>query len=256
MLIWADTGRVMKGLLDDKAKDDLKDQGVPYKALKLDGDERVTSAIAVESRFSDGGISYRVETLNLVAMTPLGMMVGAKAVKAVASESAVETHEDYEKKETDKIAAWPSQKTKTVEGTLKGFGSDKHTPFTIELPESFQKSTTGSTETMITYEMKEDGSYLIGPSITLRAGFGPPDVEEAVKLAGMTKDKVTKKETTANGYTVVTEGEFGIGVESAVKNGEGSLECSAHLYSEKQKAAKDQLVPWLEKICGSLAVKK
>ena len=78
MLMWADTGRILKGLMTDDMKDKFKDQGIPYKAFKLDGDGHITSAIAIEGRAKDGGVSYRIETLNIVALVPIGEMASGK----------------------------------------------------------------------------------------------------------------------------------------------------------------------------------
>lgn len=83
LFAWFDTGRAMKDVLSDadELKDDLKDQGVPYKALKLEGDERMTTAFALELTPDDGGIKYRLETLNVFGLSVLGDSVFRKLSK-------------------------------------------------------------------------------------------------------------------------------------------------------------------------------
>ena len=75
-LIWVDTGRILKDSMTDDMKSAAKDAGFPIKALKLDGDERITSALAIETKAKDGGISYRLETLNVVAVGAIAAGVG------------------------------------------------------------------------------------------------------------------------------------------------------------------------------------
>ncbi len=73
LLLWLDTGRFVKTLLDDKdLKDTLKEQKIPYKALKVDGDDRMTTALAVELKANDGTWSYKVEGLNIAGAGALG----------------------------------------------------------------------------------------------------------------------------------------------------------------------------------------
>jgi len=163
--------------------------------------------------------------------------------------------EERKKKELDKIKAWPDQKMKSVDGKLKG--STSEVSFTIQLPESFKPAKDGGSDLIARYEMKDDSEeFFVGPSVSVSMGFGPPDLDQEVKSAtDIMKAKITKQDKTDKGYTLETESELGVNVKVAVKNGDSSIDCEAHLYSDEQKEAKDKLVPWLEKICQSLAVK-
>ena len=72
-LIWIDTGRFVKEVLADKdLKDMLKEQKIPYKALKVSGEDRMTSALAMEVKASDGVWTYKVEGLNIAGAGALG----------------------------------------------------------------------------------------------------------------------------------------------------------------------------------------
>ena len=76
-LMWLDTGRFTKQVLDDKdLRDMLKEQEIPYKALKVEGDDRMTSAFALEVKASDGTWTYKVESLNLAGAGALAGFAG------------------------------------------------------------------------------------------------------------------------------------------------------------------------------------
>ncbi len=76
-LIWVDAGRIMKDAITKDMKSEMKDAGVPFSAIKLEGDSRVTVALAIETKAKDGGIAYRVETLNVPALAALTTVLRA-----------------------------------------------------------------------------------------------------------------------------------------------------------------------------------
>lgn len=94
---WIDTGRVMKDMLSDAddLKDSMKDMGIPYKALKMEGDDRVTTAFAVEAVPDDGGIRYRIETLNLFGFSAFGDLLFRGLVKKAPTARRVDIDEPF-----------------------------------------------------------------------------------------------------------------------------------------------------------------
>ncbi len=82
-LMWVDTGRFMKEVLADKdLKDMLKEQKIPYKALKVDGDDRMTSALAMEVKASDGVWTYKIEGLNIAGASALGGLAAFASMRS------------------------------------------------------------------------------------------------------------------------------------------------------------------------------
>jgi hypothetical protein len=70
-VIWIDTGRILKvALKDDKIKDELKKEKVPYKALKVEGDDRITSAMVIRSDVKDDMWILEIEDLNGMGLIP------------------------------------------------------------------------------------------------------------------------------------------------------------------------------------------
>jgi len=80
MLFWMDSGRINKSMLDDAEglEDMMKEQGIPLKAFRLTGDDRMTTAMAVRLEANKGVWSYQVEGLNLPALAPAGMLANMK----------------------------------------------------------------------------------------------------------------------------------------------------------------------------------
>ncbi|MFO0617465.1 MAG: hypothetical protein U0414_33020 [Polyangiaceae bacterium] len=93
LFMWLDSGRVMRDALADadELKDELKDQGIPYKALKVEGDDRMTSAIALELQPDDGGVKYKLETLNAFGMSPFALLFRGFARKTAAKRADIVT---------------------------------------------------------------------------------------------------------------------------------------------------------------------
>lgn len=250
----------------DKDADDKKDPKEKHadcvknfdhvKEVSPEGYKKIATCVDMSDADAAGGCLF-------------GVMLGDEKLKAEsekdmkkamddAEKKSKQDEEDKKKKSADKIAGWPGLATKNVDGKLKSYsGDNQYTNFTIQLPEKFEADPKASTETMIHYEMKgeSDDPFFIGPSITIMQGLGAPDLDAELKVVEATKQNVVKKDKTDKGYVIETDGDLGVEVKVSVKNGENSIECSAHLYGDEQKAAKDKLMPWLEKLCTSIAIK-
>ncbi|NUP11135.1 MAG: hypothetical protein HOW73_34250 [Polyangiaceae bacterium] len=179
-----------------------------------------------------------------------------KALEEVLEKSSKEKQEKRDKEEAEKMVGWSKKADKAFEGALKDF-SDKETKYSITLVEGFKEDAAGG-GFMKGYEFDAGEKSFGGPHITVTSGSSEEPakaLEDAVSTAGITKDKVVKKESNDTGYLLHTEGEFGIGVETMTKAGESNLKCSARMSSSAAVQKKDELFPWLEKMCKSLKAK-
>lgn len=74
-LLWVDTGRMGDAWLkqlDKDVKKELKKQKIPYQALVLSGDDRMTSALALRVSADEGVWTYQVDALNTLSASALG----------------------------------------------------------------------------------------------------------------------------------------------------------------------------------------
>mgnify|MGYP007026483530 CR=1 FL=1 len=79
MFMWVDTGRIAKLALemDDSIKKKLKKEGIPLDALVLEGDDRLTGALAVRVEVKDGTWTVEAEDLNGLLASIGGAAAGA-----------------------------------------------------------------------------------------------------------------------------------------------------------------------------------
>lgn len=88
VLIWFDAGRAANKILDEnkEIKDQMKEMKIPYKAIVLEGDDRLTSAIAVQMSVKDGTWSYKLEMVNPHGLAPLGALAAFRAKPSFDSD--------------------------------------------------------------------------------------------------------------------------------------------------------------------------
>jgi hypothetical protein len=79
LLLWIDSGRIADTLVKDaRVHAQLNESGLSIDKVTLTGDERVTSALAMSGEVKDDVWTYRLDTLNMQALAPLG--VGGSAL--------------------------------------------------------------------------------------------------------------------------------------------------------------------------------
>jgi hypothetical protein len=177
----------------------------------------------------------------------------------------VQSKQDKRKEErrkqarADSIGAWADMKTKTFTGKLKGYDGSV-TDYTIDLGEAFDLPAGRATDSLVMYDFKSpDPDIFVGPHVSIRRGYGAPDLDSDVASEEQLHRKVTKKEKLDDGHVIVSESDDGSSIEVKVSKkagAYGSVHCDASLYSEDLVGAKDKLVPWLVKMCSSLTLKK
>ena len=187
------------------------------------------------------------DTEDAVMGCVLGCVLGDEKLKAASEKKSAKEKEERAGKLL-KIADAPS---KSFDGKIKTF-DDKTLNFSISLGEGFAEDTKLASESMKSYELKSED--LFGPSVTISSGFDT-DLDKAVKQAGELKEKVIKQEKTDKGYILSTESDGMIKAEVLVKSGESVISCRANAFGDEYVKNKDKFLPWLEKMCSSLAIK-
>lgn len=92
-----------------------------------------------------------------------------------------------------------------------------------------------------------------GPTLTVMSRYSMPSIDEQVKQVSGS-EKVVKQESRADGFTVITESSYSLEVTIVKKigasdYGQQALECQTRISGDKAIAAKDKILPWLEKLC-------
>jgi hypothetical protein len=88
-ILWVDTGRITRDLLDE-AKDlrkEMAKEGVPVDALILEGDDRMTSALALRVSLDGDRWNYHIDSLNTLAVAPIGGLVTNAALAGAVATS-------------------------------------------------------------------------------------------------------------------------------------------------------------------------
>ena len=151
-------------------------------------------------------------------------------------------------KELEKVLDQP---VKPIKGKMKTF-DDKPFSFSLSLAEGFTEDASMATDTIRSWDVKIPG-LLTGPNVTIMPTLAP-DFERDVKQAAELKETVVKKEKTDKGHVLVTEDKGMLKAEVVVTAGARAVSCKASLYDETAVQQKDKFLPWLEKMCRSLAV--
>jgi hypothetical protein len=149
------------------------------------------------------------------------------------------------------LAKVVDQPVKPIKGKMMTF-DDKPFSFSLALAEGFTEDASMATDTIRSWDVKIPG-LLTGPNVTLMPTLAP-DFERDVKQAAELKETVVKKEKTDKGHVLITENKGMLKAEVVVTAGARAVSCKASLYDETAAQQKDKYLPWLEKMCRSLAV--
>ncbi len=96
LFMWIDTGRIAQAALDidDKAKKELKKEGVPVDALILKGDSRITGAIALRVEVKEGLWTLEMEDLNATGAAVIGGLASFGLKRALGGPKRLDPDDD------------------------------------------------------------------------------------------------------------------------------------------------------------------
>lgn len=170
-----------------------------------------------------------------------------------ADDDKIKEHnkKKQEKEEEDrakKVADRAKLKEKTFDGSVDSIsgGANK---FQITLVEGYSAEEGGKSSDSFDFK-PSDESESSGPSISVRSAY-KPDLDEAVKNAG-SKATIVKKEKTDTGFVLTYFDDNSLEAKVVVSAGEAKLECDSHFYNRNAEKLKDDLLPFMEKMCSSL----
>jgi len=255
-------------LLEDgekKAGISNEDGAMTRACLKQNEDVKQKSPAAYEKmmKCADEKTSHDAESCVLTVLT------NDEAWRTrAAAESSAEMTAYLDKKASGAIAAtrsiarWPSLATKRFEGKLT-HASDRRkgqlTDFTIDLTDGFRMI--GAERDLAIFSFTDPK---VPDSDTLYVDVSVDDYEldfEAVTQGffGHGETTVLKKEKTDSGYVLArtvpgTPAATNVLVHKSIDG--GALECKASFEDPEVADHKDDVVAWLLKLCGTLAVKK
>lgn len=158
--------------------------------------------------------------------------------------------EDIKKEKIEKVARITELKTTPV--TLKARGySDVERSVTLDLPANLND---GSATLPAFIQWKESDDAKKGPSLTVRERYSMPSMDDALRSASAS-DKIVKQEKTDQGYVIAIESSYSLEVSVVQKlppndYSQPAMECEARFSDTKAIAAKDKILPWLEKLCS------
>lgn len=149
-----------------------------------------------------------------------------------------------------KFAEITQIKTAPFEAKLRSYG-DADRSVSVDLPSNL---TDGEDKTLPAFlRWKDSPGAKDGPTVTLMSRYSMPSMDEQVKQVSGS-EKVVKQESRPDGFTVITESSYSMEVTivkriSSSDYGQQAVECQARLSGDKAIAAKEKLLPWLEKLC-------
>lgn len=158
--------------------------------------------------------------------------------------------EELKQERIAKFAAITELPTTPFALVLRNYGDADRT-ITLNLPSNLTQDADKSIPAFLRWN--DTVTAKDGPSVTVMGRYTPPSLESAI--AGISgSEKVVKQEKTNDGFVLVTESSYSLEV-SVVRRlppsdyGEQAIECKASLHGDKAIAAKDKILPWLEKLC-------
>lgn len=163
-------------------------------------------------------------------------------------DDAAKDASDARGKELAKVVDQP---VKPIKGTMKTF-DDKPFTFTLSLAEGFTEDASMATDTIRSWDLKIP-NLLTGPNVTVMPTLAP-DFERDVQQAAELKETVVKKEKLKDRHVITTESKGMLKAEVVVTAGARAVSCKATLFDEGAAKQKEKFLPWLEKMCSSLAV--
>lgn len=158
--------------------------------------------------------------------------------------------EDEEKDRAKKIVEWTKLKDKTFDGSFKDWDG-KTFAFSITLAEGFEDKSSGDSFKSYDIENKED---FTSAHINLMS-YSKIEADKQEENYKKSKKNIVKKEVKDDGWIFQLEdqGEMGgIEVDALIKVGDKYVKCDANIYTSSAKQFKDDLLPWLAKMCGSV----
>lgn len=181
---------------------------------------------------------------------------GCMLLCVMGDEKLKAREEEKEKKaeaeRAEKLVKVVDLPMKSVDGVIKSY-EGKEIKYSLSLADGFAEDKTIAADSMKTYELKVE-ELIAGPTVTIMPSF-QPDLDNDVKMAAELKEKVVKKEKTERGHILSTEGEGMLKAEVVVQSGKSALSCKATFFGDKAVEKKEKILPWLEKLCGSLTIK-
>ncbi len=236
-------------LKDDKEKSKDRDEAKAKKQM-----EECTKELTEIKTVSPKGYDCIVGcTEYKTAGAAMGCLAECQEKDDKLKEHRKKKREEEEKDRAKQIVEWTKAKDKTFDGTFKDY-DDKKTSFSITLVEGFEDKSTG--DSFKSYEIENKETFTSAHLNLMTYSKMDADKQEEGYKKG--KKKVIKKEVKDEGwiFQLEDEGEFGgIEVDALIKVGDKFIKCDANIYNSSAKQFKDDLLPWLAKLCGSVKAK-
>ncbi len=163
-------------------------------------------------------------------------------------KKSIETlKEETKRDKIEKLAQITLLKTTPVVFKVRSYGDER--TVTLDLPANLNE---GSDSLPAFIQWKETSDAKKGPSLSVRDRYSMPTLEDALRSAS--SDKVIKQEKTDQGYVLATETSYSLEVSVVQKlppsdYSQPAMECEARFADSRAIAAKDKIIPWLEKLC-------
>lgn len=236
--------------LQDLSKEDKKDDDKKKKHEMSDKEmEECEKDMTEIKEVSPKGYDCMLSCLDLKTAEATFVCV----FTCTADDEKIKEHNEKKQQQKEeerekKVAERAKLKEKTFDGSVDAI-SGPDVKFQITLVEGYSADDGGKSTSSFDFKPTEEMESS-GPSISVRSAY-KPDLDDAVKSAG-SKATIVKKSKTDTGYVLTYFDENSLEAKVVVSAGEAKLECDAHYYSRKAEKLKDDLLPFMEKMCSSV----